>query len=132
MSSWQPIDTAPKDGTPVLVCNGERGGAWVAYYDPVFPSGYRPENPWSSLMLNMRWHATKWASTVPTHWMPIPAPYSAVETGRGLDMSDQPMGDPHPADLSRAGVCAYCGGLGRMATPDHMGRACPVCSAANR
>lgn len=70
---WQPIETAPKDGTPVLVSNDERDGAWIAYYHPVYTSGYRPDNPWSSLMLNMRWHKTKWASTVPTKWMPIPA-----------------------------------------------------------
>lgn len=78
---WQPIDTAPKDGTPVLVSNAERGGAWIAYYLPVYPSGYKPDNPWSSLMLNMRWHGTKWASTEPTHWQPIPAPYSTATKG---------------------------------------------------
>lgn len=75
-SAWHPIETAPKDGTPVLVSNAERDGAWIAYYCPVYTSGYRPENPWSSLMLNTRWHKNKWASYVPTHWMPIPAPYT--------------------------------------------------------
>jgi hypothetical protein len=72
VSNWQPIETAPTDGTPVLVCNEERDGAWIAYYCPVYVSGYRPDDPWSSLMLNMRWHKNKWASTVPTKWMPLP------------------------------------------------------------
>lgn len=84
VDQWQPIDTAPKDGTPVLVCNSERGGAWIAYYVSVYPSGYKPEDPWSSLMLNMRWHDTKWASTVPTHWQPIPPAYSRSTKGESL------------------------------------------------
>ncbi len=69
---WLPIAEAPKDGTPVLVANKERGGPWVAHFEPVYTSGYRPENPWSSLMLNMRWHNTPYASSVPTHFMPLP------------------------------------------------------------
>lgn len=75
---WQPIETAPRDGTPILVSNEERDGAWIAYYCPVYQSGYRPENPWSSLMLNTRWHKNTWASYVPTRWMTIPLPYSTV------------------------------------------------------
>ena len=77
-NEWQPMETAPKDGTPILVSNDERDGVWVAYYQPVYTSGYRPDNPWSSLMLNTRWHKNKWASYVPTRWMPLPAP-PAVE-----------------------------------------------------
>ena len=61
MSQWQPIDTAPKDGTHILAyqpgpfdcCTVIHwyGGAWsvvvVSYYD------------------------VEWA---PTHWMPLPPP----------------------------------------------------------
>lgn len=70
---WQPISTAPKDGTAVLVSN-ERG-AWIAKYEPVYQSGYRPENPWFSLMLNHD-HMRKGKPYSPTHWMPLPAPPS--------------------------------------------------------
>lgn len=31
------------------------------------------------------------------------------ETLPALDMSGQPMGDPHPADLTRNGQCPVCG-----------------------
>ena len=71
---WKPIETAPKDGSYIIVCNEEAGVSWVAKYHPVYTSGYRPENPWSSMMLNL-WHAKKrYPSTVPAHWMPLPAP----------------------------------------------------------
>lgn len=68
---WHPIETAPKDGTAILVSN-ERG-AWFAKYEPVYQSGYRPENPWFSLMLNHD-HMRTGKPYAPTHWMPLPAP----------------------------------------------------------
>jgi hypothetical protein len=72
--NWQPIETAPKDGTPVVVTNPESGGIWIAKYQPVYTSGYRPDNPWFSLMLNTHWHPNRWASLVPTQWQPLPEP----------------------------------------------------------
>jgi len=66
---WQPIETAPKDGTAILL--GSRGGAWVGKWLPVYVSGYRPDNPWSSLMLNHDHMGEKRCK--PTHWMPLPA-----------------------------------------------------------
>lgn len=69
---WQPIETAPKDGTYILV--GNRYGAWVATYLDRFQSGYTPQNPWSSMMLNHRHmeRRDRQYSTFPTHWMPLP------------------------------------------------------------
>lgn len=32
MSGWQPIETAPKDGTDILVFSPESGEMFVAYY----------------------------------------------------------------------------------------------------
>lgn len=73
---WQPIETAPKDGTLVLL--GGRNGVWVGKYRPVYTSGYRPENPWSSHLVNHYHMAERY--TLPTHWMPLPpAPTSPVE-----------------------------------------------------
>lgn len=71
--SWQPIETAPKDGTYILVSNEQSDGAWVARYAPVYASGWRPENPWQSMMLN-HWHLKRHLSRMPTCWQPLPEP----------------------------------------------------------
>ncbi len=70
---WKPIETAPKNGAFILV--GNTAGTWIATYDAFAPSGARWENPWRSMMLNhnhMKKRNHNWSS-VPTHWMPLPA-----------------------------------------------------------
>lgn len=67
---WQPIETAPKDGTRVLLSNAF--GAWMAEYRPVYQSGYRPPDPWFSVMLNHDHLPKAGRYGKPTHWMPLP------------------------------------------------------------
>ena len=67
---WQAIETAPKDGT--LIVLGASKGVWLGKYLPVYGSGFRPENPWSSMLLNHDHMAERY--TRPTHWMPLPTP----------------------------------------------------------
>jgi hypothetical protein len=57
---WQPIETAPKDGTIVLVWDGENMAVadWVE-----FP--YRPGGGWMEGIE---------VFSDPTHWMPLPEP----------------------------------------------------------
>jgi hypothetical protein len=69
---WMPIAEAPKDGT--LIVLGARNGVWLGKYLPVYTSGYRPDNPWSSMLLNHDHMAERY--TRPTHWMPLPLPPS--------------------------------------------------------
>jgi hypothetical protein len=62
---WQPIETAPKDGTKVLFWSSGTGdwpicGRWVD------PDG--ADFSW--------WGMDKSALGNPTHWMPLPAPPS--------------------------------------------------------
>lgn len=61
--TWQPIETAPKDGTEVLVFGPRQDGTYLAayQYDDWWVAG-----PWDE-----RW--TELLSP-PTHWMPLPAP----------------------------------------------------------
>jgi hypothetical protein len=67
MTEWQPIETAPKDGTAILI--------W-----PANASFYGDE----ATSYVVRWHDWKeawieasgeeYAAFYPTHWMPLPAP----------------------------------------------------------
>jgi hypothetical protein len=72
---WQPIRTAPRDGT------------WVILYDPAF-KGEMPVSVGSYMTADDRdtkgrfkrgdWHLFEWdglpSFSSPTHWMPLPAP----------------------------------------------------------
>jgi len=66
MSEWQSIETAPKDGSAVLLWCGEG-----LLFEPFQCVGrFRREETW-----------TGWVDvyegvdlTTPTHWMPLPAP----------------------------------------------------------
>jgi hypothetical protein len=76
-SAWQPIETAPTDGTSVLIGESDRGSCGEAYFEKE----------------ERRWY---WANTAPhdypeprepfpTHWMPMPqAPaLSSAQCGDG-------------------------------------------------
>ena len=67
MNTWQPIETAPKDGTLVLTC------VEGVYYRPI-------TGVWSSYHPNQA-GKTCWRTSpvggdkiAPTHWMPLPDP----------------------------------------------------------
>lgn len=60
-SSWQPIDTAPKDGTDILAYLGKGRVGVVCWWDS--PPG---------------WYSMKSAEQ-PTHWKPLPAPPEVQE-----------------------------------------------------
>ncbi len=76
VDGWQPIETAPKDGTYVLVANAH--GAWVASWRPIYTSGYRPSNPWASVMLNHNHIPAPGRYDKPTLWRPLAAPSPSI------------------------------------------------------
>ena len=61
---WQPIETAPKDGTEILVCGPLRDGSGVYRDVTRWPNGWSGKWP-VAYMHN---------SDEPTHWMPLPEP----------------------------------------------------------
>lgn len=63
MGEWQPIETAPKDGTRVLVARFAPG----TKYDKIMKVD-RWQEKYSGFGL---FNHTYWP---PTHWMPLPAP----------------------------------------------------------
>lgn len=77
MAEWQPIDTAPRDGTPILLAGGEDDN--TKYATELEAAKMRsPCRGW--------WHHDGWIITLaeaccisvgrdnPTHWMPLPEP----------------------------------------------------------
>lgn len=70
MREWRPIDTAPKDGTPIL--------AFIPDADPEeriyvlrWDKHYAGDGPWL-----YRWTEAGgegYQTYAPTHWMPLPA-----------------------------------------------------------
>lgn len=89
MSGWQPIETAPKDGTPILIFqpSGQRNS-----YMPIdaLKEGeftYRWDDPRLLWFDDARWAIGYWrpypnggwgnrnsATVTPSHWMPLPTP----------------------------------------------------------
>ncbi len=65
MSEWQPIETAPKDGSMVIVAllDALGGVAWVS--NAVFVDR------------DARWSNKSFWLYQPTHWMPLPEPPNA-------------------------------------------------------
>jgi hypothetical protein len=70
VSQWQPIETAPKDGTPILILY--KGHAIEALWECVdsgdWESGQQPVYWWSSELNYLE------DGDEPTHWMPLPTP----------------------------------------------------------
>jgi hypothetical protein len=74
MSEWQPIETAPKDGRPVMLfspsgedLNCKGGIIWVS-------------GGWGKAALNPdSWRGESGHGT-PSHWMPLPVPPAAEQT----------------------------------------------------
>ncbi len=80
MMEWQPIETAPKDGTWILAINNRRNQAVIIWRDDAFDEGdpdrTRGEGGWIH-PFTTGYRSTFWnggCGSVPTHWMPLPEP----------------------------------------------------------
>lgn len=74
MSEWQPIETAPKDGSQVLLYGPSKWLSTTATKTHSIGIG------WFSTMFGQN----KWitgATETPTHWMPLPPPPQYLEKG---------------------------------------------------
>ena len=70
--NWQPIETAPKDGTQILLCQ-ENWGPWVGWWGT--HDGGRDDWWFLDPSVDSRDKLNCWLLTSgPTHWMPLPEP----------------------------------------------------------
>lgn len=102
--TWQPIETAPKDGTEMLIAvNGSVDiGNWQeekpdstesgVVVDPGLPAGW-----YGYLGL------CPWDKPQPTHWMPLPAPPKATEEDLTRRDSLPSLDTPQPASTDTKG-----------------------------
>lgn len=79
MSEWQPIETAPKDGSWILAINN-RGNQAVIIWSHSAPHWTERSDaprggwihPFSDGIQSTFWNGG--CGSVPTHWMPLPEP----------------------------------------------------------
>lgn len=95
MSEWQPIETAPKDGTPILlyvpdeidqdnyekppqmarhVAIGWSGRLGDRSRDGVWCAAITKSESFNGSELTGSWMEHEWLQVGPTHWMPLPEP----------------------------------------------------------
>lgn len=75
-SAWQPIETAPKDGTPFLAYDtAEYRVCWWHHYSKRWTAGQQPAYEEPGV-----WPEEEW----PTYWRPLPAPPSLAPAGGEL------------------------------------------------
>lgn len=80
MSEWQPIETAPKDGSAILIWQPDRSKYWgLGNFDDLrYAIGY-----WRVADKIGSWGNRNSAVVNPTHWMPLPAPPLDLTGERG-------------------------------------------------
>jgi hypothetical protein len=66
MIEWQPIETAPKDGTDIMLFEPSYGCV-IAYWG-IAPAGTDDTEQWLESYIDER----LFKSQPPTHWMPLP------------------------------------------------------------
>lgn len=88
-ATWQPIETAPKDGTPILVW---AKGSWsIAHLSRVRSSGEWIAMAAGDEAIRHQYENgdEDYVVVVPTHWMPLPDPPSEGQA----DVPPSPKGE---------------------------------------
>lgn len=68
--TWQPLETAPKDGTPIIACADYKGRSDLGAHPRTVQWGtYHPNAPGPEAWRNLYGHKEPYM----THWVPMPA-----------------------------------------------------------
>ncbi len=85
---WMPIETAPKDGRPILLFGDCRvtSGNWSAPSETpriIYQDGFAPDTEWDEWEPYWEsWDGGFTEEHPPTHWMPLPPPPALLEKAR--------------------------------------------------
>ena len=82
---WQGIESAPRDGTSILVWRDDWDepvmARWVCFYDYLTDVEIEASGLDDEALAKADWHAADYmqgcrleSDTTPTHWMPLPEP----------------------------------------------------------
>lgn len=86
MSKWQPMETAPLDGTVILIARmrlpDTPGWVHVAYWGRFEGGGGTRDYPW--ICIKEKGRTGRWGGMSPTHWMPLPNPPIKPVHGRAM------------------------------------------------
>jgi len=70
MNDWQPIETAPRDGSSVIVFGPAMNKPTLGHWDAErYSRNPKPHWEWAPYF-GVRWNR----DNQPTHWMPLPEP----------------------------------------------------------
>jgi hypothetical protein len=70
MSEWQPIETAPKDGTEFISWLVNDGRGWIE-----FRTRFDPDSEAFQIYTRVDYDTDDWESGyTATHWLPLPPP----------------------------------------------------------
>lgn len=74
LHQWQPIDTAPRDGTAIIALLRYRNG--TVFDEPLSIRWHDPWGQWvfSGCLIGIQNSAKDEDNVDPTHWMPLPPP----------------------------------------------------------
>jgi len=72
MHDWQPIEIAPRDGTAILVINGETSGFYTKAYQMGVATWDRQAMPGGEECWCARDCCDGVTTYIPTHWMSLP------------------------------------------------------------
>lgn len=79
MSEWKQIETAPKDGTSILLYSSKEP-ITEGWFETSLEWG-RPCNSWTNGWETSNGCDVGYNRLYPTHWMPLPPPPNASECG---------------------------------------------------
>lgn len=118
MMDWQPIETAPKDGSEILLYREDCGvilGRWIACCE--FVSNGDPSNQFCDAGDDDGWEEPDWFGAdfidgyrisndgVPTHWMPLPSPPEKIESGANAAADNSALASRSHEEAATEGKC---------------------------